>query len=220
MGINQKERFSAFSHFFGAICGLLGLILLIIMCKGRSDLLCVSLIYGLCAIFLFTSSVLYHIKKKTDDEVSFWRKLDHLAIFFMIAGTYTVISYIYLPGYWKLGIILAQWTLVFLGIIFKFLWLKSPRFFSTAIYLLMGWMAILPMRELIISMGRVEFCFLILGGVLYSIGAIIYAFKKPNIFPNRVGFHGLFHIFILLGAFAHFVLVFVAVDKCTGFMML
>ena len=211
MGINQKERFSALSHFFGAIFGFLGLILLLIMSNGKPDLQFVSLVYGLCMIFLFTSSVLYHIKKKADDEVSFWRKLDHLAIFFMIAGTYTVISYIYLPGYWKLGIILAQWTLVFLGIVFKFLWLKAPRFFSTAIYLLMGWMAVLPMRELVISMNGVEFGFLILGGILYSIGAIIYAFKRPNIFPNRVGFHGLFHVFILLGAFAHFVLVFIAI---------
>jgi hemolysin III len=217
MGINQKERFSALSHFIGIIVGVGGLILLEIMSEGRFDLQIVSLIYSLCAIFLFSASVLYHIKKKADDEVTFWRKLDHLAIFFMIAGTYTVISYIHLIGYWKIGIISAQWILVFLGVAFKFLWLRAPRIFSTAIYLLMGWMALLPIRELVISMSVVEICFLFLGAFFYSTGAIIYAFKKPDIFPNRIGFHGLFHVFILLGGFMHFMCVVILINNCTNF---
>ena len=217
MGINQKERFCALSHFSGAIGGLLGLILLAIMSKDQFDLLLVSFIYGLCVIFLFSASTLYHTKKKSDDEVSFWRKLDHLAIFFMIAGTYTVISYVYLDGYWKWGIILAQWILVFSGIIFKFLWLRAPRVFSTMIYLLMGWMVIIAMKELVITMNGVELAFLFLGAFFYSVGAGIYAFRKPNIFPNKVGFHGLFHIFILLGGLMHFIVAFLAVEKRTGF---
>ena len=217
MGINQKEHFSALSHFLGVIGGLLGLILLLIMSKGQLDLQLVSFIYSLSVISLFSASVLYHLKKKSDDEVSFWRKLDHLAIFFLIAGTYTVTSYIYLPGYWKLGIILAQWILVFLGIVFKFVWLKAPRIFSTMIYLLMGWMALLPIRELMRSMDTMVFSLLFLGGVAYSVGAVVYAFKKPNILPDRVGFHGLFHVFILLGGLLHFIMVVIAVNKCTNF---
>ena len=217
MGIDKKERFSAFSHFAGAVGAFFGLILLIIMCKGQVDLMLACFVYGLCVMFLFTSSGIYHIKKKSDDEVSFWRKLDHLAIFFMIAGTYTVTSYIYMPGYWKLGIILAQWTLVLLGVFFKFFWLKSPRFFSTMIYLLMGWMALLPIKELFVSMGRIEFLLLFLGGVAFSVGAFVYIFKKPNFWPNRIGFHGLFHVFILLGGLLHFIMVVIAINKCTNF---
>jgi hemolysin III len=217
MTINQKERFSALSHFSGAIGGLLGLILLLIMCKNRSDLQIVSFIYGLSAIFLFSASGLYHTKKKADDEVSFWRKLDHLAIFFLIAGTYTVISYIHLSGYWKWGIISAQWILVFLGIIFKFLWIRAPRILSTTIYLLMGWMAILSIKELVISMSGAELIFMSLGAFFYSAGAIIYAFKKPDILPNKIGFHGVFHVFILLGGFMHFVMIVIAINGCTNF---
>ena len=220
MSINQKERFSALSHFAGAIGGLLGLILLVVMCKNRSDLLLVSFIYGLSAIFLFSASGLYHTKKKAEDEVSFWRKLDHLAIFFMIAGTYTVVSYIHLSGYWKIGIISAQWTLVFFGIIFKFLWLRAPRIFSTMIYLLMGWMAILPMKEFITSMSGAALIFLLLGAFFYSTGAIIYAFKKPDILPDKIGFHGVFHMFILLGGFMHFLMIVITINNCTDFFML
>ena len=217
MGINQKERFSALSHFVGAVGGLFGLILLEIMCKKQSDLQLVSLVYGLSAIFLFSASTLYHSKKKADDEVSFWRKLDHLAIFFLIAGTYTVISYIHLSGYWKWGIISAQWFLVLFGVFFKFLWLRAPRIFSTMIYLLMGWMAILPIKELVTSMNAAEITFLFLGAFFYSVGAIIYAIKRPNILPDKIGFHGVFHIFILLGAIMHFILAAISINKCTDF---
>jgi hemolysin III len=207
MKIHKRERVSAFTHGFTIPIMLIGLIILIIMSLGNIPALFVSIIYGLSAIFLFSASFLYHSKKKSDTDKSFLRKLDHFAIFFLIAGTYTPISYLYLEGNMRLGILIAQWSLVILGIFFKFFFINAPRVICTIIYLLMGWMAIIPISSLIDVMPHIEFIYLAFGGVFYTIGALIYAVKRPNPVPNYFGFHEIFHIFIIGGAISHLLMV-------------
>lgn len=148
--------------------------------------------------------------KKYDGEISIWRKLDHVAIFLMIAGTYTPICFIYLSGYWKWSIIIIEWTLVIGGLFFKFFYLNSPRYLYTTIYILMGWIGIFSITKFIKSMSNIALLFLIGGGISYTIGAIFYIFKKPQ-FNDNFGFHEIFHLFILLGAFFHYLLVYIAV---------
>ncbi len=207
MNIMKGERIAFFSHFFGALTALAGTVTLIIISLGNKTLLMTSLIYGLSITFLFSASSLYHAKKRGENEVTFWRKLDHLAIFVMIAGSYTPICFFYLEGPMFWGILIAQWSLVFLGILFKFWFLNAPRFLNIAIYLAMGWMAIIPMGTIFDVMPRAEIHYLFAGAFSFTAGAIIYLLKKPNFFRGSFGFHELFHFFILLGGVMHYIMI-------------
>jgi hemolysin III len=208
MIIKAAERFSSLSHMAGTAAAVPGTIVLIAITRQRSDLLLISLVYGLSVVFLFSASTVYHALKRSENESSLWRKFDHLAIFFMIAGTYTPLCYLYLEGAWRWGIIIAQWSLVLIGALFKLFYLSSPRFISAVIYLLMGWMAVIVVGKLLPIMPMQEIIFLFAGGILFTIGAVVYITKFPDPLPGRIGFHGLFHIFILLGGAAHYLMVY------------
>jgi hemolysin III len=108
----------------------------------------------------------------------------------------------------KWGILIAQWTLVLLGIIFKIFFVNAPRVIGTSIYLLMGWMVIIPFRSIINAMPHGVFMFLLWGGILYTVGAVIYAIKKPDPLPDYFGFHEIFHIFVVAGALFHLMMLF------------
>lgn len=207
--IKKEEKFSFYSHFIGFILAIIGLIILICITDGFA-LKIVAIIYGLSVMVLFLASSLYHANKKYDGELSIWRKLDHIAIFIMIAGTYTPVCFIYLSGYWKWGIIIVQWTLVLGGLFFKFFYLNAPRYLYTIIYVLMGWIGVVPIAKFIESMSSTALLFLIGGGISYTVGAMFYIIKKPQ-FNANFGFHEIFHLFILVGAVFHYLLVYTAV---------
>jgi hemolysin III len=193
------------------VAGLAGLILLLIRAWGHLDLIIVALVYGMAMTSLFTFSALYHATKRVENAANVWRKLDHIAIFFMIAGTYTPLCYIYLTGAWRLSMILVSWGFVIAGILLKVFFIRAPRIISTVLYLLMGWLAVIPLRELWQNLPRVSFFLIVGGGIAYSIGAIIYALKRPNPVPGAFGFHDIFHLMILAGAVLHYLPVYMAV---------
>ena len=205
--VQKKEFFSCFSHLSGALGALILTLILLSAGSGAAER-SVIIVYGLSAMFLFSASALYHANKKSENEQSFFRKLDHLAIFFMIAGSYTAISYYYLNTKWFVIVISLQWILVLFGIFFKLIYLHAPRFLYTLIYLAMGWMALFSMNQLRHNMPTAELMLLVGGGIAYSIGAVFYALKKPVIIRDVFGFHEIFHVFILLGAAIHYVLVY------------
>ena len=188
-----------------------GLLVLLAVTWGRWDYMAVMLVYGLAVTTLFSFSAVYHALKKRENEITVWRKLDHIAIFIMIAGSYTPLVYIYLEGGWRWGMIIAPWAIVLLGVFYKLFWLRAPRVLSPILYLGMGWLALIPLKELWISMPPLAFWGVVAGGVAYSIGAVIYALKRPNPVPGVFGFHEIFHVWILIGALVHFVVVFAAV---------
>jgi len=208
--VQKAEYVSFYTHLGGFVLALIGTVLLVFVTWGSLDRFLVSLIYGLSISFLFLSSSLYHAFKKREGEISIWRRLDHFAIFVMIAGTYTPISYIYLGGVWGWSLIITQWTLVIAGFFFKFFALKTPRFLYTLIYLVMGWVGIVSVGTLFPAMSPAAIALLILGGLSFTTGAVFYMLKKP-VFSPRFGFHEIFHIFILLGGIFHFFLVLTAV---------
>jgi hemolysin III len=212
MPVKKEEMFSSYSHLFGLIISIIGLFFLMNITRGHADFTAVSLVYILSASFLYFSSSVYHGRKKEEGEVTFWRKMDHIAIFFMIAGSYTPVCYIYLDGFWKWGIIILQWTLVLLGLFFKLFYLQAPRFLNTGIYLVMGWIAIVLLKVLFETMPGELFFMLVSGGLAYTAGAVIYAIKKPEIFPGIFGFHEIFHIFILLGSGFHFMMIYKSLE--------
>lgn len=211
MKIQRQDLFSFYSHLCGAIAVLAGALALVYQARACLSLVIVSTIYGLATIFMLASSALYHAFKKEENQANFLRKMDHFAIFCMIAGTYTPLCHIYLEGYLKWGIIIAQWGLVVAGFFLKVFYIKAPRVFTTVIYLLMGWMVIIPIKQLLSVIPAVSMTLLFLGGLAYSAGAVIYMLKKPNPVPNFFGFHEIFHLFILLGVFLHFPVVYLAV---------
>ncbi|MFW6311655.1 MAG: PAQR family membrane homeostasis protein TrhA [Nanoarchaeota archaeon] len=206
--MKKDERVSFYTHFFGFIAAIIAMIIIFAISEKMS-LRFLSLIYGLSVIFLFLSSSLYHAHKKEENELSFWRKLDHFAIFVMIAGTYTPVTYIYLEGYWKWSIIIIQWSLVLGGFFFKFFYLKAPRYLYTVIYLLMGWSGIIPIRQFINKMPFISLIYMLLGGLAFTVGAVFYMMKRPK--EITLGYHEIFHIFILLGWFIHYLMVYKAI---------
>lgn len=211
MSIQRQDKFSTYSHLGGAVAAAAGTLTLLFMARHSLSLIIVSAVYGLSAVFMLLSSTLYHAFKTGENQTNFLRKMDHFAIFCMIAGTYTPLCFIYLEGGMKWGIIGAQWALVLAGFFLKIFYIKAPRLFTTIIYLLMGWMAIIPLQQLLQTMSGTSLLLLLLGGIAYSIGAIIYILKKPNPLPGFFGFHEIFHIYILLGALLHYLVVFRAV---------
>jgi len=209
--VQYSEEVSFYTHCGGLILSFAGLIPFLgppyLAVKGKVS----SIIYILSIALMFGSSSAYHYTKKSENSESIWRKLDHMAIFIAIAGTYTPYSYIYLGGYWKWTIIILQWTLALAGIFFKLFYLKAPRALNTALYLVMGWVALFPLKQLIQAMPLSVTLCLFGGGLFYSVGAIIYAKKKPNPIPGLFGFHEIFHIFILIAAITHYIGICLAV---------
>ncbi|WP_055669316.1 PAQR family membrane homeostasis protein TrhA [Desnuesiella massiliensis] len=206
-----REPVSGFSHLLGALVSLVGLVALILKALTFKEYKYLSLtsaiIFGLSLIFLYTASSVYHLVKSSDGVIKFLRKLDHSMIYVLIAGTYTPICLISLNGYWRWSIFISIWSLALLGILFKMIWFNAPRWLSTAFYLLMGWLVVIafsPLSKVLPTMG---ITWLVLGGIFYTIGGIIYALKLPN-FSVKFGFHELFHIFVLFGSLSHFLLVY------------
>ncbi|MFW9852505.1 MAG: hemolysin III family protein [Candidatus Thorarchaeota archaeon] len=207
----KEERFAAYSHLIGSIAALVGSIFLIVISAINKSNVIVAVVYGFSITFLFIASTLYHALKKEENEYSIWRILDHIAIFFMIAGTYTPLVYIYLTGAWRWGIIAAQWALVVLGIIFKPFVLNVPRWVETQVYLLMGWMAILPIYQFITLMPVTVLILIFIGGLAFTIGAILHIINK-EIIPSVFSFHDIFHILIIVGGACHYFAVYIAIS--------
>jgi len=207
MNIPVSERFAAHSHGATVPIIAIGTIVLFVISTGDISSQIVSLIYGASGIFLFSASFFYHSRKQLENGCSLWRKLDHTAIFVLIAGTYTPICYLYLEGNMKWGILIAQWALVVGGTLFKFLFINAPRVIGTLIYLVMGWIVLIPIVTLVDTMPRVGLVLLGAGGLLYTIGAVIYALKRPNPWPGFFGFHEIFHLFISGGAILHLAMI-------------
>lgn len=207
MKILRSEKVAAYSHLGTIPFFLLSTAFLLVTNSGNLGLQLVALAYGLSGIFLFGSSFLYHATKKQENSKNFWRKLDHTAIFFLIAGTYTPLCYLYLEGAMKWSILGAQWGLVLAGTVFKFIFINAPRFIGTLIYLIMGWIVLVPIATLVDVMPTTGLFMLFGGGVLYTIGAIIYCFKWPDPKPSFFGFHEIFHAFVSGAALMHLVMI-------------
>lgn len=207
MNILQSEKVAAYSHGATVPFFVFGTILFFIIGAGNVGIQIASILYSVSGIFLFSSSFLYHAHKRQENTQTLWRKLDHTAIFFLIAGTYTPICYLYLDGTMRWSILGAQWGLVLAGTIFKFIFINAPRYIGTLIYVLMGWIVLVPITTLIDTMPANVLSLLFAGGIMYTIGAVIYGFKWPNPKPGFFGFHEIFHVFVSVGALLHFAMI-------------
>jgi len=203
-----KDPVSGLSHLLGLILSIIGTIFLIYFAYKQNDPIKIFsfFVFGLSMIFLYGSSTIYHLFGHSPEEVDIFRKIDHAMIYILIAGTYTPFCLIALKGSLGLWSTIIIWALAMLGIgtvFFKSFWEKTPRWFATFLYVLMGWLSIIIIYPLFKATGIETVLLLLIGGIFYNIGAIIYAIKKPNI-HKYFGFHELFHIFVLLGTAIHF----------------
>lgn len=207
MKILQSEKVAAYSHGATVPVFLFGIIVFLVMGRGQIGTQLAALLYCISAVFLFSSSFLYHAHKREENTQTLWRKLDHTAIFFLIAGTYTPLCFLYLDGAMKWSILGAQWGLVLAGTVFKFIFITAPRYIGTLIYVLMGWIVLIPFGTLVDTMPGPALSLLFGGGIMYTIGAIIYGFKWPDPKPGYFGFHEIFHVFVSVGALLHLVMI-------------
>lgn len=205
-----REPMNGFTHFIGVILSIIGTILLINLTLNpfKPYHFISFLIFGLGMILLFATSTLYHWLKLSESSVKKMRKADHIMIFIYIAASYTPICMIALSKNLGWIVLIAVWSVAVAGILIKIFWMNAPRWLSTLIYILMGWLAIVIIYPLINALPLAALMWLLIGGIFYTIGALIYALKRPDPFPGILGFHEIFHLFVLLGSFSHFWLIY------------
>ncbi len=200
-----REPVNALTHLFGAVLSIIGTIFLLSYTAIPLSMTAIIsiIVFGLSLVLLYTASGIYHLVNTTDAILLKLKKLDHSMIFVLIAGSYTPFCLLSLSGAWKWSIIIAVWALAAIGITLKMLWINMPRWLSTGFYIGMGWIALFALKPLYASLSFGGFFYLLLGGLMYTIGGVIYGTKKPNI-SAEFGFHEIFHIFVLLGSACHY----------------
>lgn len=202
-----REPVNGLTHFFAAIVAAIGLITLIIL-GWRSAIKEISLgIYGTSLILLFTASAAYHMVRAKPKIIAVLRELDHSAIYLLIAGTYTPFCAVMFTGFWKWGLLAIIWSLAVIGIVVKMFVMNATRWLSAGVYVMMGWLCLAAIGEMLRVLPVGALIWLLAGGIVYTLGAIVYITKTLDFFPGKFGFHEVWHIFVILGALAHFIAI-------------
>ena len=202
-----REPVNSLTHWAGAILALAGVIVLLIVGWSTPAKIISLLVYGISLILMFSASATYHMVQAKDKVLVILRKLDHSAIYLLIAGTYTPFCVNAFDGFWKWGMLSIIWSLAAIGIIVKVFYIKAPRWLNAGIYVMMGWLCMGAAGQMLATLPVWVFAWLLAGGVIYTLGAVVYITKVFNFFPGVFGFHETWHIFVLLAAIAHYVAV-------------
>lgn len=210
-----KDPGSAITHFIALLmAAIAGFPLMIKAFRDSNPATWIaSLIYLLSLILLYTASTCYHsfdISEKVNRRL---KKFDHMMICILIAGTYTPICLLSLEKEIGIPLLAIVWGLAFIGIIFKAFWVTCPKWLSSVIYIGMGWTCVLAFTHIIEALPLGGFLWLLFGGILYTIGAVIYALKLSifNIRHKYFGSHEIFHLFVMAGSICHFIVIYVFV---------
>lgn len=206
-----KEPVNAITHLVGALFAVAATVALLLVSDGSPRTVVSLAIYGVSSVLLFSASTLLHAVRAGTRLERWLRRLDHAAIFVLIAGSYTPIALIAMqPSFagWGWTLFGVVWGIALAGLVFKLLWIGAPRWLSTALYLAMGWLVVLAIVPVARSLGLTNMTWLGLGGAFYTVGAVIYGLKRPNPWPGVFGFHELWHLFVLAGWGCHLVMMF------------
>tara|TARA_B100000029_G_C17609576_1_gene969012 strand:+ start:17436 stop:18089 length:654 start_codon:yes stop_codon:yes gene_type:complete len=201
-----REPVSAITHFIGMILAIIGFIILFLESTNPAKpwhIIGFS-IFGFSMILTYTASTLYHWLNVKPRKIILLKKLDQATIYVLIAATYTPICLIPLRGIWGWSLLCVIWLLAISGVLMRIFWSNFPDWFSVISYLFMGWVIIIASWPLIENVEVRAIVWIISGGLLYTIGAIIHAINKPNPYPEVLGAHEIFHVFVMLGSFSHF----------------
>jgi len=201
-----REPVNGLTHAAGGLLAAVGLSVLLATAasKGRLDQLVAFGVFGLSLVALYAASALYHLLPLSPSGVARLRRLDHMTIFVLIAGTYTPFCLLALDGGWRWGLLGLIWSLALCGVLLKALWMDAPRWLSVVLYLGMGWIAVIATPALLRAVPPGGIIWVLAGGLVYSAGALVYGLKRPNLVPGVFGFHEVWHLFVLAGSACHF----------------
>jgi len=201
-----REPVNGLTHLAGVLLACVGLLVLLARAAsaGRTDQIVAFGIFGLSLVALYSASTLYHLLPLSPVGIARLRRVDHMMIFVLIAGTYTPFCLLALDGAWRVGLLGVIWSLAVCGILLKLIWMETPRWLSVALYLGMGWVAVIAAPALFLAVPTGGMSWVLGGGLLYTAGALIYGLKRPNLVPGIFGFHELWHLFVVAGSACHF----------------
>ena len=208
MQITIREPGSALTHFIGMMLAIFASTPLLIKAAFSMNhtTIIAMIIFIASMILLYGASATYHSLTVSDKVLKIFRKIDHMMIFILIAGSYTPICMIALGGKTGYTMLAIVWGIAIIGIIVKALWITCPKWFSSSIYIAMGWVCVFAFGQLFHTMSLQAFSWLLIGGIIYTIGGIIYALKLPifNAKHANFGSHEIFHLFVMAGSMCHF----------------
>jgi hemolysin III len=202
----MREPVNGLTHLVGGLLACAGLILLLAKAVnvGRTDQFVAFGIFGVSLVALYAASALYHLLPLSPLGVARLRRVDHMMIFVLIAGTYTPVCLLALEGGWRGGLLGLVWGLALCGVLLKLLWMGAPRWLSVMLYLGMGWIAVVGASAIFRAVPAGGTAWILAGGLIYSVGALIYGLKRPNLIPGTLGFHELWHLLVMAGSACHF----------------
>lgn len=201
-----REPVNAATHMLGAVLAAIGMVVLLVngAANGSAREVAAFAVFGTSLVLLYGISAIYHAANFPDRGMAMLRRLDHMMIYVLIAGTYTPICLVLLRGPLGTTLLVAVWTIALAGIVQKLAWMQAPRWLSTVLYLGMGWAALAVTRPLLRAAPLGFLVWIIAGGVFYTLGAVVYATKWPNPAPRTFGFHEIWHLFVMAGSFCHY----------------
>ena len=212
MNVRIKDPGSAITHFIGMMMAMFASTPLLIKAARQPDKIhLIALgIFIASMILLYAASTLYHTLDLSEKANKRLKKMDHMMIFVLIAGTYTPICIIALPQPLGMKLLSLVWGIALLGIVVKMFWVTCPKWFSSILYIGMGWTCVLAFTQLLNSLPAVAFGWLLAGGIIYTIGGVIYALKLPifNAKHEFFGSHEIFHLFVMGGSVCHFIVMY------------
>ena len=215
MQITIREPGSAITHFIGMMMAVFAAAPLLIksaLSSGGKTLLALS-IFCISMILLYGASATYHSLNITGKALRIFRKLDHMMIFVLIAGSYTPVCLIVLGGDVGYTMLALVWGIAVAGMLVKACWITCPKWFSSVIYIAMGWVCVLVFGRLLDTLCAAAFLWLLAGGLIYTAGGVIYALKLPlfNTRHKAFGSHEVFHLFVMAGSMCHFIFMYLYV---------
>lgn len=212
MQITIREPGSAITHYIGMMLSLFAaapLLLKAEMSRTPSAIMAMG-IFILAMILLYAASTVYHALNVREGVLKVFRKLDHMMIFVLIAGTYTPVCMLVLDGATGMILLTVIWGIALVGILLKALWINCPKWFSSIIYIAMGWVCLLVFPLLLQRLSAGAFAWLLAGGILYTVGGVVCALKLKgfNGVHKYFGSHEIFHLFVMAGSFCHFIVMY------------
>ena len=214
MRFSLREPVNGLTHLVGAILSVVGLVVLVAIGieNGSARQIVAFSIFGASLVSMYCASAFYHSLQISERGVAHLRRIDHMMIYILIAGTYTPVCLLLLRGPLGMGLLIAVWSLAALGVFQTVAWMNAPQWFSTALYIGMGWIAVFVVRPLLGAARIGFFLWLLAGGIVYTLGAVIHAANWPRPTtgskPWLFGSHEIWHLCVMAGSFAHYWAIF------------
>lgn len=206
-----REPVNALTHFIAMVAAVLAMPVLLVHAAGRGaepHALASLSVFMVSMVLLYGASAAYHAFELTDRGNRALKKLDHTMIFFLIAGSYTPVCAVALRGPAGFRLLVLVWALAFAGGVFKLCWITCPKWVSSVIYIAMGWSCLTALPQLVERLSRGAFLWLLLGGVAYTVGGVVYALKPRALKQRLFGCHEIFHLFVMAGSLCHYIFMY------------